>query len=515
MRKPLTRSSEWTFELIDQYYNILNDIAVGEYGLDIYPNQIEIINSEQMLDAYASIGMPIFYNHWSFGQQFIQQQYLYKKGHQGLAYEIVINSNPCISYLMEENTMLMQILVMAHACFGHNAFFKGNYLYRQWTDPESIIDYLVFAKKYIAECEERYGYDAVEEVLDDCHALQMYGVDKYRRPAKLSVREEQERERERQEYLQSQVREIWSTIPTLKKEEPTDEKVRERFPESPQENILYFIEKNAPNLEPWKREIVRIVRKIAQYFYPQGQTKVMNEGFATFWHYTLVNDLRDRGYIDDGFMKEFLISHTNVITQLPFDHPYYHGINPYALGFAMYQDIKRISLEPTKEDEKLFEFAGNGDWVGNIKYAMQNFKDESFILQYLSPKVIRDLQLFAIADREADPKLEVIGISDDRSYKTVKRALSNQYNIGYHIPDIQVYDVDRWGDRSITLRHYMVGRRPLDPTETTHVLKHLARLWGYDAHLESVDELERVRATYSIVEGESLLDIFLDEETFF
>jgi stage V sporulation protein R len=125
---------------------------------------------------------------------------------------------------------------------------------------------------------------------------------------------------------------------------------RSALPAEPQENLLYFIEKNAPLLEPWQRELVRIVRKIAQYFYPQRQTQVMNEGWATFWHYTLMNRLYDEGYVNDGFMIEFLQSHTSVMQQLPFDHPYYSGINPYALGFAMMSDIKRICQEPTAED---------------------------------------------------------------------------------------------------------------------------------------------------------------------
>ncbi|KKL85698.1 hypothetical protein LCGC14_1952160, partial [marine sediment metagenome] len=245
----------------------------------------------------------------------------------------------------------------------------------------------------------------------------------------------------------------------------------------------------------------------------QRQTKVMNEGFATFWHYTLVNDLYDRGYINDGYMQEFIVNHTNVITQPSYnDCKHFNGINPYALGFAMYRDIKRISIEPTEEDRKYFDFAGNGDWVGNIVYAMQNFKDESFILQYLSPQVVRDFHLFSVLDLEQHPKLEISGIHDDMSFQTVRRALAAQYNIGYFIPDIQVQNVDRWGDRSLTLRHSMVGNRPLRTEETTEVLKHLASLWGYDVYLNSVDDNEKVRASYAIKEDGPLLDIFLDDE---
>ena len=279
--------SDWTFELIETYFEHIKRTA-HSYGLDTYPVQLELISAEQMLDAYASVGMPVNYRHWSFGKQFISSEKNYRRGHMGLAYEIVINSDPCIAYLMEENTMPMQALVMAHACFGHNSFFKGNYLFRMWTDASSIVDYLVYAKAYISECEERHGVDAVEEVLDCCHALMHYGVDRYRRPQKISMVEEESRRKDREAYLQQQVNDLWRTLP--KTQGKQSKKEHRRFPEEPQENILYFIEKNAPLLEPWQREIVRIVRKIAQYFYPQRQTQVMNEGWATFWHYTLLND---------------------------------------------------------------------------------------------------------------------------------------------------------------------------------------------------------------------------------
>ena len=219
------------------------------------------------MDAYASVGMPLGYHHWSYGKHFLATEKGYKRGQMGLAYEIVINSDPCIAYLMEENTMTMQALVIAHACYGHNSFFKGNYLFRSWTDAGAIIDYLVFAKQYISECEERYGIDAVEDLLDSCHALMNYGVDRYKRPYPISAAEERQRQQEREEHLQRQVNELWKTIPVANSERHSDEE-QSRFPSEPQENLLYFIEKNAPLLEPWQREIVRIVRKVAQYFYP-------------------------------------------------------------------------------------------------------------------------------------------------------------------------------------------------------------------------------------------------------
>jgi uncharacterized sporulation protein YeaH/YhbH (DUF444 family) len=189
-------SQDWTFEKIQKVYDLLESIAKEKYGLDWYPNQLEIITFEQMLDAYARHGMPLGYDHWSFGETFVTQSRLYKGGHMNLAYEIVLNSSPCISYLMEQNTMLEQALVVAHAAFGHNHFFKNNYLFRELTDAtdaEGIIDYLAYAKKYVKECEEKYGAEEVEKVLDAAHALERHGVDRYKRPQPLSAAAEEAR----------------------------------------------------------------------------------------------------------------------------------------------------------------------------------------------------------------------------------------------------------------------------------------------------------------------------------
>ncbi|KUM05711.1 SpoVR family protein [Chromobacterium subtsugae] len=494
--KPISTGSEWTFDLIGEYDRQIRTIAVDEFKLDVYPNQLEVITAEQMMDAYASVGMPVNYHHWSYGKHFVSTEKSYKRGQMGLAYEIVINSNPCIAYLMEENSMMMQALVIAHAAYGHNSFFKGNYLFRSWTDASAIIDYLVFAKSYISKCEERYGIDEVEELLDSCHALMNYGVDRYKRPQKLSLAKEQARQEEREQYLQMQVNDLWRTIP--KRDKDDSGKPAPRFPLEPQENLLYFIEKSAPLLEPWQREVVRIVRKVAQYFYPQRQTQVMNEGWATFWHYTIMNRLYDKGLITDGYMLEFLQSHTNVVTQPPVTARWYNGINPYALGFAMYQDIKRICEAPTDEDRAWFPDLAGSDWRESLEFAMRNFKDESFISQYLSPKLIRDFRFFAIRDDDKDDKLEISSIHDEEGYRDIRGKLAEQYNLGSREPNIQVWSVNVRGDRSLTLRHVMHNRRPLEDQSAQEVLKHVCRLWGFDVKLESVDGNGEVKQSYEV-----------------
>jgi len=483
--KPLSTSSEWTFEHLVAYEVAIGKIA-RDFCLDTYPNQIEIISATQMMDCYASLGMPIYYHHWSYGKRFIHVEKSYQRGAMGLAYEMVINSDPCIAYLMEENTMAMQALVIAHACYGHNSFFKNNYLFKMWTSADSIIDYLVFAKNYIRECEEHHGIQAVESTLDACHTLMNYGVDRYKHPNKLTLQEEKIRQQNREVYLQSQINEIWRTIPKSREDEEKTHP-KKHFPTEPQENILYFLEKNAPLLEPWQREIIRIVRKIAQYFYPQGQTKIMNEGWATFWHYTLLNSLYADGLVTDEFMIEFLQNHTGVIRQPPYNSPQFSGINPYTLGFQMMQDIQRICQNPSEEDKQWFPHLANTDWLKGLHHAMQNFKDESFIAQYLSPQLMREMKLFQIVDDDEQPDLLVQAIHDDLGYQCIRESLSKQYNLSYCEPDVQVYEVDVEGNRTLTLRYTQQNRQPLSEA-TTEVLKHLHYLWKFPVLLQTINE---------------------------
>jgi spore cortex formation protein SpoVR/YcgB (stage V sporulation) len=484
-REPISTEADWTFELLQEYEHEIGRVA-DNFGLDTYPNQIEIINSEQMMDAYASSAMPINYHHWSFGKHFLSVQNSYRRGHMGLAYEIVFNSNPCIAYLMEENTLTMQALVIAHASYGHNSFFKNNYMFRTWTDASSIIDYMLFARKFVAHCEQRHGVDEVERVLDACHALMMHGVDRYKRPYPLSLDEEKQRQLEREELLQQQVNDLWRTIPVG--DAPPGESQVRRFPEEPQENILYFLEKNAPLLEPWQREIIRIVRKISQYLYPQRQTKVMNEGWACFWHFHILHELYREGLVNDGFMMEFLQYHTAVIYQPPFNSPHYSGINPYTLGYSMMQDLKRICESPSDEDREWFPDIAGTPWQETLDFAMRDFKDESFILQFLSPRLIRELKLFSVLDDEESDHLEVTAIHDEWGYQSIRESLSASYDLGNLEPYIQVYNVNVRGDRALTLRHDMHNGRPLEKENAEEVVRHLHQLWGFDVVLESVSD---------------------------
>ncbi len=488
----LYEGADWDFETLKRVSEAIEDIALNDLKLDVYPNQVEIISTEQMLDAYSSHGMPLMYKHWSFGKLFAREEILYRAGYQGLAYEIVINSNPCISYLMEDNTMTMQALVTAHAAYGHNHFFKNNYLFRQWTDAEGILDYLEFAKKYITKCEDEFGVGAVEDIIDAAHALMDQGVFRYARPPRPSDEEREQRLMRRLAHDRETFNDLWRTLPFRDEARQKKlEKEREALQHSeklglPEENVLYFLEKHSPTLREWQAEILRIVRTVAQYFYPQKQTKVMNEGCATFVHHYIMNTLHEKGLITDGSYLEFIHSHSSVVFQPDFDDQRYSGINPYALGFAMMQDIRRICEDPTAEDRDWFpDFAGCGDWRGCLKDAWANFRDESFIEQFLSPKVMRDFKLFALKDEEENPVYEVSAIHDEFGYRRLRETLSRSYDIGVLEPNIQVVGANLSTDRKLKLSHLMHRSVPLDDKQRSKVLGYVQRLWGYDVEMDA------------------------------
>jgi stage V sporulation protein R len=490
---PLFEGAEWSFERLEKAYHAITEIALGEMGLSIYPNQIEVITAEQMLDAYSSIGLPLIYRHWSFGKHFARDEAMYRHGYTNLAYEIVINSNPCISYNMEENSMTMQTMVMAHAAFGHNHFFKNNYLFQQWTDAEGILSYMQFAKDFVAKCEERHGLMAVEQTLDGAHALMDHGVNRYSRPRKPNYARELARQHQRQDYQEQHYNDLWRTLPH--KADPVQSTIdpakfasspapHEQILGLPEENLLYFLEKHSPILEGWQREILRIVRNLAQYFYPQKQTKAMNEGCATFVHYEIMNRLYDKGLLTDGAMLEFIDYHTRVVTQMPFNDRRYGGVNPYALGFAMMQDIRRMCEQPEGEDKEFApDIAGRGDYMAVLRDIWANYRDESFILQYLSPKLIRQFKFFYIEDDEHSTHLKVEAIHDAPGYKRIRQALARQYDLSCREPDIEVLEANLAKERTLLLRHRLRHGIHLERKSAHAVLAYIAALWGYPVRL--------------------------------
>jgi spore cortex formation protein SpoVR/YcgB (stage V sporulation) len=348
----------------------------------------------------------------------------------------------------------------------------------------------------VAQCEERHGSQAVEQTLDAAHALQSHGVDRYAGKRKLDLRAEEERAGKRRLHEESAFNDLWRTVPAgpVKSGAVLSAERRRKLLGLPQENLLYFLEKSAPRLQPWQRELLRIVRHIAQYFYPQSQTKVMNEGTATYVHYRIMKRLHEQGKLSDGNFLEFLKSHTNVVFQPEFDDRSFSGFNPYALGFAMMQDIERIVTDPEQEDREWFpDIAGSGDVMAVLRDIWANYRDESFISQFLSPRLMRHYRMFHLHDDpEQKEGIRVDAIHDERGYRRLRRELARQYDVGFIDANIEVVDVDLAGDRRLMLRHNVVKGARLNETDAVHVLQHLANLWSYDVSLVEVDEADVV-----------------------
>jgi stage V sporulation protein R len=487
MKTPLiTSRDDWTQPQLAEIYKHIEHIGTSDLGLNIYPNQFEIISAEKMIDAYASVGLPINYHHWSFGKQFMSDMAKYKTGRMGLAMEIVINSNPCISYLMEENNAITQALVMAHAAVGHNYVFKNNYLFKEWTNAGAIIDYMSFARDYILECEERYGEDEVERVLDAAHSLAAHGIDKRKRLHVPKMSEEQAATRAADEWAEEQLH----LDIILKKTTHSD--VRPAQCESSEElldeeNLLYYIYKYSPSLPQWKRELLRIVHKIRQYFYPQGQTKVLNEGMATFTHFYIMDELEKQGLISEDAQLAWLHLHSSVIYQPDFTSRHYDGsFNPYALGFAILKDVRRICTDPTPEDAEWFPDIVGTDWRSTIRSAVEGYRDESFIEQFLSPHLMRQLRMFSV--EYVKNKGTVTQISDSIGWAELRRELAQSYNPINHVPEIVVRGARLQGDRTLTLEYRPFRGRGLYKPYMQRTLEHARSLWGYDVQLVTAAE---------------------------
>jgi spore cortex formation protein SpoVR/YcgB (stage V sporulation) len=214
----------------------------------------------------------------------------------------------------------------------------------------------------------------------------------------------------------------------------------------------------------------------------------MNEGCATYCHYRVMNTLHEAGQITDGSFLEFLQSHTNAVRQPFYDDPSYGGINPYALGFDMMTDLTKIVRDPTDEERAWFpEIAGQGDEMKVLREIWANYRDDSFIGQFLSPRLMRKWRLFHVVDDFDAPQLEVTSIHNERGYQDLRRSFSAQYEIGRQSPDIQVVDVDLHGSRKLILHHRVADGKLLEVANATLVMGQIANLWGYEVVLEEID----------------------------
>lgn len=427
-----------------EYWNDLIEEKAKEVGLDHYPQDFEIINYNDMLAYEVYIGMPSMYPHWSFGKAYEKLRTLYNYNLTGLPYEMVINSDPCIAYLMKDNTLLLQILTIAHV-YGHNDFFKNNRLFRQATDAKYTIEmfknHADMIRSYIND--PSIGYVEVEKMLNAAHALKFQTN---RTIGAVYLEDEEIKKIKMEDYKNIEHYES-SIVPRVKPKAPDVGKI----PQEPVEDVLGFISKYGDLFE-WQKNIIEIVRDETKYFIPQIETKIMNEGWASYWHYNILKslDLPQKLYI------EFMKRHNDVVV------PLQGSINPYFLGFEIYKD-----LAEKHGVEKIFE----------VRYLE---RDESFLRRYVTKELCEKLNLFQYAKKDKNYIIEEI--ADEEGWKKIRNSLSNTCGMG-SIPYIRVIDMSKV-DNTLTLEHVFDGRE-LQLHYALETIKHIVDLWKHKVILHT------------------------------
>lgn len=389
-----------------------------------------------MLAYETYTGMPSRYPHWSFGKAYEKQKTLYNYDLVGLPYEMVINSDPCLAYLMKENTLTLQILTMAHV-YGHNDFFKNNRLFVEGTQANYTIEMFKNNAEMIRGYIENpsIGNEKVDHVLDAVHAI------RYQTSRVIGMKKLSEDEL-RKNIIQDFNKDYSNTNPYEPAKKPVEPNLN-KIPLEPEEDLVYFIERYAP-LEEWERNIIEVVRKETSYFIPQIETKIMNEGWASFWHYTILNELN----LSHGIHLEFIKRHNDVIA------PLLGSLNPYYLGFKLLKDI-----EKRYGRDKIFE-------VRKLE------RDESFIRRYLTRELCEELNLFKYSSKNGEYTID--DVSDEDGWINVRNSICNLCGMN-NIPLIRVIDMSQ-KDNSLTLEHVFDGRElNLNYAEST--LKYIVDLW--------------------------------------
>lgn len=432
---------EYTFGDIKEW-NEKIEKKVVEYGLDFYPQEFEIIGFNEMIGYEAYVGMPSRYPHWSFGKSYEKSKTLYSLNLTGLPYEMVINCDPCLAYLMKDNTLLLQILTMAHV-YGHNDFFKNNRMFKEATNAKYTLEMFNLDSKIIRGYidDPSIGYSQVERILDAAHAIRYQvgrtvGINELSNDdIKKSILKDYESKKANRGILDKHI-EI--ELPDL-----------DKIPLEPVDDVMGFIIKYG-NLKEWERTVLRIVKRETEYFIPQIETKIMNEGWASYTHYNILKRLD----LPEELHFEFLKRHNDVIA------PAVGGLNPYYVGFKVFEDI-----EKRYGRDKIFE-------VREIE------RDSSFLRRYLTKELCEELNLFQYNQRTFDTIIEEI--SDDTGWKSIRETLSYTSGMG-NIPYVRVIDLNK-RDYTLTLENVFDGRA-LDLSYAKETLRYIQELWGHKVRL--------------------------------
>ncbi|MED1461620.1 SpoVR family protein [Bacillus safensis] len=452
--------------LLQRAIDEITEIAEG-FGLDFYPMRYEICPAE-IIYTFGAYGMPTRFSHWSFGKQFHKMKLHYDLGLSKI-YELVINSNPCYAFLLDNNTLVQNKLIVAHV-LAHCDFFKNNCRFQN--TKRDMVESMSAAAERIKEYEHIHGTKEVESFLDAVLAIQEH-IDPSLVRSKLSWNMDDEESEDDKPKRQTPYDDLWEMDEPKTREK---KKTVKQFPPKPEKDLLLFIEAHSRELEPWQRDVLTMLREEMLYFWPQLETKIMNEGWASYWHQRIMRELD----LDSSESIEFAKLNAGVV------QPSKTGINPYYLGLKIFEDIEERYNNPCEELKKAGVTEGSGR--SKMFEVREIESDISFIRNYLTKDLVmrEDLYLFQKQGRD----YKVI----DKEWKAVRDQLvSMRVNGGF--PYLTVIDGDYLKNNELYIKHWYEGIE-LDLKYLEKVLPYLYQLWGRSVHIESVLEGKEVMFSY-------------------
>ncbi|WP_042165133.1 SpoVR family protein [Paenibacillus gorillae] len=454
----------------------ITEIAEG-FGLDFYPMRYEICPAD-IIYTFGAYGMPTRFSHWSFGKTFNKMKMQYDFGLSKI-YELVINSNPCYAFLLEGNSLIQNKLIVAHV-LAHCDFFKNNA--RFGATNRNMVESMSATADRIHQYEMDHGSEAVEKFIDAVLAIQEhvdptiikpYQLDKMRYIELLT----KEKNRSSKINSVSDYEDLWS-LDEEESEAAEEEAIAaaaaaKRFPPEPEKDLLWFIEEYSPQMTDWQRDILSMLRDEMLYFWPQIETKIMNEGWASYWHQRIIRELS----LTSDETIEFAKLNSSVVV------PSRHSLNPYYLGLKIFEDIERRWDNPTaREKERFGRVPGQGR--SKMFEVREADSDISFLRNYLTKELVDDLDLYIFEKKGPEWKIT------DKSWENIREQLVySKVNGGF--PNIVVFDGDFNRVGELYLKHSYEGTE-LDLKYVERTLPYVVQLWGKSVHLETIVEDKKI-----------------------
>ncbi|HHY20959.1 MAG TPA: SpoVR family protein [Bacilli bacterium] len=434
----------------------ITEVASG-FGLDFYQMRYEICPAE-IIYTFGAYGMPTRFSHWSFGKQFHKMKIQYDLGLSKI-YELVINSDPCYAFLLDSNSLIQNKLIVAHV-LAHCDFFKNNVRFSN--TRKDMVESMSATAERISHYERIHGREEVETFLDAVLAIQEHIDPSIIRPKLPWSMDDEEEETPRRKTPYD---DLWNLDEG--KEEEVPQRKRKSFPPKPEKDLLLFIEQYSRELEPWQCDILTMMREEMLYFWPQLETKIMNEGWASYWHIRILRELN----LTTDETIEYAKLNAGVV------QPSTTTINPYYLGLKIFEDIEERYNNPTEEMMK-WQGIKKGSGREKIFEVREIESDISFIRNYLTKDLVMKEDMFLFQKQGTEYKIV------DKEWENVRDQLvQSRVNGGF--PYITVTNGDYLRNGELYLVHHFEGTE-LDVSYLEKVLPYIYQLWGRSVHMQTV-----------------------------